>query len=300
MVATALSLAAILLAASAASAGETRVQLGFFCEGAPEGVGTLPCNPTFSNAYSLAVHQSDGDVIVLDASAKTIRRFKSNGEPDPFSALGTNLIDGQGSGGGPGSGGSCVPVSLECDETPENGLTVAGGFAQEAQIAVDSSGGATDGDIYVTQKNASGLHLVDIFDSTGEYIGQLTGAGGEEFAAPDGVAVTPEGDLFVSDFKAEKIFKYIPAGQPPVNADGSLFYCFEEAANPAPGCVNKQEFVEQSGSNNIALIRPGRLAAGTGPSAGALFASTRSGPTFKLDSNGKAQCTVQGLSLIHI
>ena len=77
----------------------------------------------------------EGDLLVIDASAKTISRFKPNGEADPFAALGSNVIDGMGSGSGPGSGGSCVPVSLECDETPQNGLAFGNVFTTEIAIA---------------------------------------------------------------------------------------------------------------------------------------------------------------------
>jgi hypothetical protein len=257
----------LVLSTSTASAGQTHTRLGFFCE--PTGIGLLSgCEPTFGNAYSLAIQQGSGDLLVLDAGEAAIRRFKPNGELDPFPALGTNVIDGEGSGSGPGSGGSCVPVSIECDETPENGFTVAS-FANEAQIAVDSSGTETDGNIYLTQKNAFGLHLVDIFASTGEYLGQLTGTEGELFGAnsrPVGVAVDASGDVFVSDFLESKIYRYVPSGQLPVDADGEVF--------------------------STDVDDPGRLGIGAGH--GPLFVGQRFGNAFSLGPDGTQECEVQG------
>jgi hypothetical protein len=226
--------------AAPASAGQTHVFEEVFGSAA---------QPTFVTAYSLEVHQASGDVIVLDASAKTIRRFKPNGEPDPFSALSTNVIDGAGPG---------------ADETPENGFTFSSALG-EAQIAVDSSGGATDGNIYVTQQDA-GLHLVDIFAPTGEYLGQLTGVSGGLFGSssrPAGVAVGDDGTLFVSDFGEKKIYKYVPSANPPLNSDGQVF--------------------------STAVSDPGRLAI----AGGQLFVSQRPGRVFRLASDGAIQCFVQ-------
>jgi hypothetical protein len=90
--------------------------------------------PSFGDPRGIAIDQSTGDILVMDTdSPPSIKRFKPDGTPDNFSVLGTNAIDGRGAG----------------DLTPQSGL----GFASpgESQIAVDNSGGATDGNIYVTQ-----------------------------------------------------------------------------------------------------------------------------------------------------
>jgi hypothetical protein len=262
---TACLLAAVLLllAPTPANAGQTRLFEGTFC--APTGLGTAPCSPTFSKSYSLSVHHESGDLYVLDASAETIFRFNANGEPEPFSALGTHVIDGKlGPGGKP-----CAEEPASCDATPENGLRFDASFSQEAQSAVDGSGADTDGNLYVTQ-NASGLRLVDIFDSTGAYRGQLTGTSEGLFGSqstPLGVAVGPGGELFVSDWREIEIHRCIPEGEVPVNADCSLF--------------------------STAVKGPGRLAAGAGSSEGALFATDRFGPTYKLDEKGAIECELQ-------
>src|SRR5580765_6552830 len=53
-------------------------------------------SPSFTEPLALAVDPATRDLLVIDSSAKTISRFKPNGEPDNFSALGTNVIDGKG------------------------------------------------------------------------------------------------------------------------------------------------------------------------------------------------------------
>jgi hypothetical protein len=58
--------------------------------------------PSFGSAGGLAVDESDGDVLVIDAVAATVSRWNPDGTPAEFSALGTNVIDGRdGSGGKP-------------------------------------------------------------------------------------------------------------------------------------------------------------------------------------------------------
>ena len=58
-------------------------------------------------------------------------------------------------------------------------------------MAVDNSGGATDGDIYVGQARAGSEEkgLVDIFGEDGSFLGQLTESSEGEFHEPCGVAV---------------------------------------------------------------------------------------------------------------
>jgi hypothetical protein len=193
--------------------------------------------PSVDSPQGIAVDQSSGDVLVIDNSGTaSIKRFNSDGTPDSFSATGSNVIDGQGTG----------------DETPEGGLAFAG--PGESQIAVDNSGGATDGNIYVTQ---SSPNVINIFAEDGEYLGQLSESSGGAFSEACGVAVDPSGAVYVGDYSGG-IHKFVPAANPPVNADNTA--TFTTVANP---CA---------------------LAAGEGATAGFLFAATPFGPLFKLDS----------------
>ena len=207
----------------------------------------------------------------------TLSRWHSDGTPAPFAALGTNVIDAKGAGHGPGSGGSCVPVSLECDETPQNRFEF--GPPGQVQVAVDSSGSATDGDIYVAQGHFSNvsdeLGNVAIFSADGEYLGELavpplpTPPGGVK--DPCGVAVDGGGSLFFSNFANNgnsRVYEYSPTANPPQESDLSGEY------EPFP------ERFPKWGLGSCAL------AAGAGPTAGFLFAAVASSTTntvFKID-----------------
>jgi hypothetical protein len=160
--------------------------------------------PNFTEAEGLAVDQASGDLFVIDAGNReegegTVSRWNSDGSPDNFSALGTNVIDGD-------EGGA--------DETPEKGLLFR--FPEEVQVAVDNSGGATEGRIYVTQAAAG---VVDIFAPDGSFIGQLTESSEGVLKEPCGVGVDPAGNVYVGDFSGQ-IHKF---GSPPVNGTSTEF-----------------------------------------------------------------------------
>jgi sugar lactone lactonase YvrE len=230
VVLTALVLA---LTASPAMAIETHPFLGNF--------GSAN-QPGFGHAEGLAIDQSNGDVLVIDAEANTVSRWHADGSASDFSALGTNVIDGEDG----------------ADETPEGeeergGLVFTG--PNQSQIAVDDSGGVTDGDIYV----AEGRTVIDVFASTGEYLGQLTAAGAQELREPCGVAVDSTGALYVGESTgADGVHKFVPSANPPLNSDNTANFEFGNACS---------------------------VAAGAGPSAGSIFVARLSGGVSKLDSS---------------
>jgi hypothetical protein len=232
-----LSVFAAILAAMAliaASAGATKTHL--FKE-----VFGSAAQPSFGLPQGIAVDQPTGDVLILESrGTPSIKRYHADGTPANFPALGTNVIDGTGAG----------------DETPQNGLVFGPGY--ESQIAVDNSGGATDGDIYVTQRSPN---VINIFASTGAYLGQLSAAGVTGFSQACGVAVDSSGAVYVGDSSAG-IHKFVAAANPPVNADNTA--TFTTATEP---CA---------------------LAAGAGSTAGFLFAAQPFGPISKLDSSSGA------------
>ncbi len=175
--------------------------------------------PTFTEAQGLAVDQASGDLLVIDAGERepgegTLSRFHADGTPSDFSALGDNVIEG---------------LSFRFPET--------------GQVAVDNSGGATDGNIYVASQVEEGV--VKIFDEDGSSLGQLTGyeAGpaAEGAATPFGsficgVAVDPAGNVYVSEFSGGgAIHKYEPAANPPVNGDNVANFAYAEACTVAAG-----------------------------------------------------------------
>jgi hypothetical protein len=228
-----------------ASALPSHLFLGSFCE--PTGIGSAPCAPSFVEPEGLAVDQATGEVLVIDHGTGTVSRWHEDGTPSAFSALGTNVIDGLGGG----------------DDLPgEEGLSFGG--PAEVQVAVDNSGGATDGNIYVPQ--FAGEDVVDIFAADGSFLGQLTESSEGELGEPCGVAVDPSGNVYVGDFSGA-IHKYEPTASLPENADNSANFPF--TAN----CT---------------------LAAGAGATAGSLFAIHYQGEVVKLDSTtGAEQYAVQ-------
>jgi hypothetical protein len=174
-----------------------------------------------------------------------LTRWNADGTPSSFSALGSNAIDGE----GPGE-----------DQTPENNLKGA------QYIAIDESGTATDGDIYVARGRT---HVLDVFAPSGKYLGQLTGfkegpnaEGPPKLFSADstnnmcGVAVDQAGDLYV--------------GETTFSAAGHVtVHKYHPAANPVSNADNVANFAVVGGLNTGNCV----LAAGAGSSAGYIFAS---------------------------
>lgn len=204
---TSLSLLALVLAIPASA---TQLQHPF-----KEPLGSAE-QPSFAAADAIAVDSSTGDVLVMEkGNNSSIQRFHSDGTPAPFAALGANRIDGKG-GAKP-----CAEEPASCDQTPEGGL-------QEGVLAIDDSGGPTDGNIYVTQRSA---RVVDIFSAEGKYLGQLTSADGQAFEfGPEGVAVGPTGVIYIAScFRIGAgqvcgIGKYVPTANPPTNNDSTAIW----------------------------------------------------------------------------
>jgi hypothetical protein len=236
------AIAALLLFAAPASARKTHLFLETFGSAAQPKFGKE--GSSGGGAAALAVDQSSGDLLVADNGLDTISRWKPNGEPDPFPALGTNVIDAKKGEGGK----ACGEEPASCDLNPEHPGFLFGSFASEEQIAVDNSGTATDGDIYFTQFTG----FVDVFAPDGHFLGQLTAAGTTPFNNICGVAVDPAGNVFLASIKSAteefKIHRFDPSANPPLNTDNTLTF-------PAPEEVCS-------------------LAAGVGSSAGTLFAGT--------------------------
>jgi hypothetical protein len=214
-------------------------------------------HPSFTNPEGLAVDQSSGDVLVMDQGTGTISRWNPDGTPANFSALGTNVIDAK---MGPGSK-SCAEEPSSCDApTPPAPEGLEFLSADEVQVAVDNSGTATDGDIYVTRH---GPNVVYIFAKTGKYLGELTEGSSGPFNEPCGVAVDQTGSVYVDDYlQSGGLQKFTPSGNPVANTD--FVTSFPEPANPCP------------------------LAVGTGPTAGFLFVTKLAQSISKIDAATKA------------
>jgi IPT/TIG domain/PASTA domain len=204
--------------------------------------------PSLGNPAGAAVHQATGDLLLIDFENSTVERYNEDGTPSNFSALSGNVIDGH---------------AGEADETPGGSILGNFGSIQEVQIAVDNSGGATDGRIYATNSASA---AIDVFSPTGAFIERLTESTAGGFGETCGVAVGPDGSLYVAEFGGS-IHRF---ANPPLNGVSTDF--------PAP--------------------TPCQIAAGAGPTDGFLFVNEfigfgGEGHVLKLDAaTGAVQYTV--------
>lgn len=131
-----------------------------------------PCGSgQFNEPAGVAVSDSTGDVYVVDRADNRVEQFSSTG-----------VFVGQ-------FNGSAAPT---------------GALSSPEAIAVDNSVSPLDpsaGDVYVADRGHS---VVDKFSATGVYLGQVTkGAGGSALGEPYGVAVDPNGGLWVYQSSGE-------------------------------------------------------------------------------------------------
>ncbi len=139
---------------------------------------------------SMTIDQSNGDIYVREDFGG-VRRFDAAGNPKPFAALGTNILDGSEANGA-------------ADDIPLRGY----GFFYPGEVAIDNSGTATDGTIYVAESEAN---ETQVFAPDGTYKGSLSGGG-------DGVAVGSDGAVYVSN-GIDQILRYVPSGDSVTDAD---------------------------------------------------------------------------------
>ena len=205
--------------------------------------------------------RATGDVLVGDRTAGTISRYHADGTPAPFAALGTNAIDGK---LGPGKK-PCAEEPASCDKTPQGEIS----FQGLPQIAVDESGGSSDGNIYVTQNSVtSAYHMVDTFSAEGKYLRQVTAGSGGTLRSIGGVGVDSAGALYISGrwhlgtVTTPGIGKCNPSGAYPTNADCTEFFPLPE--NDLP--------------EGESYVSPAQLAVGTGASVGSLFVAAETFP----------------------
>lgn len=162
MLALACGLFAMLLFAGTASAAAPTVDPSspFACSVATPCGSFTSWNPTY-----VSVSQRSGDVYVIDSANDAVEVFDANGN------YVTHIP------------GSAIPV------------TNTFGFGGADEIAVDNSGGPTDGDIYVASEGAGHLFA---FDSSGNFLWS-SDSGVNDLC---GVAVDGSGNPWIGDFSA--------------------------------------------------------------------------------------------------
>jgi hypothetical protein len=172
------------------------------------GYGLLPpAIGAFAHPTGMAVDQTSGNLYVADGSP-------------------ANSIDVFGAEGGAPAGGG--PSQITGAETPAGTFNFA---SEPTGVAVDNSGGPSNGAIYVTDVVNS---VIDKFRLNGsneyEYVCQITGFGNvgigclknkptketspsTNFSEPLGVTVDTGGDLYVADYGSRAVYEYSPGGE---------------------------------------------------------------------------------------
>ncbi len=153
--------------------------------------------PGSGDPQALTVDQSNGDIYAFGANFPgQVFRYDSTGAPKNFSATGDNSL------------GNFLSDSTQ----------------GASQVAVDNSGGANDGDIYVTAlNNSTFIWQITIFDNDGNKIGALDGSTTPNagFNQTCGVAVDQSnGNLYVGDWGGN-VWRYTPSGGTLTDADYS-------------------------------------------------------------------------------
>jgi hypothetical protein len=175
----------------------------------------LAATPTYDHSFgsasipsgepqALATDQSNGDVYAIDQTNGYVRRFDSAGNPKNFTA-------------GPDSGTNTLGAAAG---TTAAGTTPFAFFGD--QVAVDRSGGATDGDIYVLDQGPTATGEVHIYSNAGAPLGVIDGTDtpngtfGFGGAPACGIAVDQSnGNLYVGepgDFTNGNVWRYTPSG----------------------------------------------------------------------------------------
>lgn len=161
---------------------------------------------SLSEPHGIAIDQSTGDLYVADTANNRIEKFDPTGKL--LLAFGADV------------GGAGVNTCTSSCAAGTRG-SAPGQFTTAKFVAVDNSGGASKGDVYVGDV---GDNKVSKFDSSGNLVatwgtgGQLNGSTttAKTFAPLAGVTVDPSGNLFVAKGEAEPnsngIFKFSQSG----------------------------------------------------------------------------------------
>ena len=174
-------------------------------------------NGEFQDISGVAV-DSSGNVYVADAGNGRIQTFTSTGTYLTQWATACNkgvavhptsgtvyVADGDFNGGGV-SRFSSTGTLLTQWGTPGSGN---GAFTYVGGIAVDP----TSGNVYVTDSNYEGsAHRVQEFSPTGTYLTQWGHRGGanSQFIIPRGLAIGPNGNVYVADSFNNRIQRFTP------------------------------------------------------------------------------------------
>ncbi len=206
MVALAVALCA--LTAAPALASSTHVFSTSFGEaGSGDGQMSLAAGTEYGGGASgVAVNSSTHDVYVADTGNHRVDEFSASGAF--IRAWGWGVADGT------------TEALQSCTSGCHAGLPGdgAGQFNEPSFVAVDNSGGPSEGDVYVADRTGGGSMFVAKFTASGGYLSSNDGSGAI-FPVPGpfgsgfgGIAVDTSGDLWV--------FVY---GSTPLSPGGTMF-----------------------------------------------------------------------------
>jgi hypothetical protein len=150
----------------------------------------------FAKPEAVAVDQSSHDVYVIDTRANVVEKLDAAGSPANFSSSQPYI------------------KKNELTGTPSGAFSFdSSGSA--AELAVDNSGGSSNGDLYVTDSSNS---KVDVFASDGSFLGEVnpSTASPQEGGEPCGVAVDPSGNVYVGHFSGH-VDRYSPVDGNPAH-----------------------------------------------------------------------------------
>jgi hypothetical protein len=199
------------LAVGAVGAGAAGYQPG--CEG----LESPPFCGSLSEPFGIAVDESGnlettGDVYEVSLGGR-LARFNAYGEPAPFSGLNVN-ISGNDLGGfsflvgvavasatgdfyvTDREGAKNVVEEFSPAGEPEGSFTLPPSYTEVTGIAVDNSGGASAGDLWIA--NSSATPVVAKFSPAGVLLSEITSAS-PAFTWPYSVAVGRHGNVYVAN-----------------------------------------------------------------------------------------------------
>ncbi len=203
-----------------------------------------------SDPQGVAVNEAGGDLYVVDAGNNRVDRF--NGAHELVEVWGWGVENGN-------------KEYERCTHECRAGLVGFGQFELSGarSIAVDNSTEPEDpsrGDVYVEVIGREGRGAIDKFGPEGEPLTHITHAHGEAFEEPHGIAVDPDGALWVYD--EEDIYPFSnaePNKACPEFAKKAVPSCpgaavLEPTFESEPGYQNNASFgIALDGSGNVYL-----------------------------------------------
>ena len=189
---------------------------------------------------------SAGNIYVSDESRQDIQKFSPDGEFIlTFGAPGP----GPGEFGGPGAIAVdeqdrlyiAEPAFGRVQQFSSDGEflavfdgsgTDAGKLASGNDVAVDSAG-----NVYIVD---SFEHRIVVFDPKGNLVGNLTGLDEGAFIGPDGIALGPDGTIYVADYEAETVMAIAwspvitPGATPAASHDIVVELAWQTTGGPDP------------------------------------------------------------------